>query len=281
MLTGRREVNVFVSYAHKDDAFFKIFKEGLKAHLNTSEKFNFGIWDDSKIHVGSFWDNEIQENLAADLAILCVSANFLNSNYIGQKELGVLINKFPATLLIPVYFNHCQFIRWTELSARQFFKPGGENFGKAGVNDFAFCDLVRFSETDGGFIPNANIDRYFVHILQKIEEALSDHYSGTSSQTPTVAGQMAAIELSENSPLRQKMKLLMTGSVDSGGLDFKVVSVVVILAMILSLGLIFYSLINYSENSTFKVVVGVTMFFGSFAAFIFTKKNVHNKRVAI
>jgi tetratricopeptide (TPR) repeat protein len=166
-------IKVFISYARKDQDYFEVFKDGLNSHLFNSSKYNFGTWEDSKIHLGSFWDDEIQKILeTVDIAILCVSSNFLNSKYIQAKEFGNLISKYPNTLIVPVYFNHCNIGAWDELSKRQFFKPLGDRYDKATKEDFAFCDLIKFRETDGKPLSNSNIDLYFQDFLSKIEVAL-------------------------------------------------------------------------------------------------------------
>ena len=147
-------INVFISYAHKDSPFFEVFKEGVKSHLANSGTFNFSTWEDSDIPLGSNWDEEIQHNLGgSQLAILCVSSNFLNSRYIRSDEFEILINKYPDTLIVPVYFNHCNINAWNDLAIKQFFKPAGNSYDEPLQPDFAFCDLVRFNNTIGALVP--------------------------------------------------------------------------------------------------------------------------------
>lgn len=169
------KLDVFISYAHKDADYFTVFSEGLKTHLYTSSKYDFGTWDDSKIHVGSFWDNEIQQNLkSAGIAVLCVSGNFLNSKYIKEEEFKKLRQENSNALIFPVYFNHCQMEAWKDLAAIQFFKPHGSKYEKPNNNDFAFCDLVKFTETNKEYIPNSNIELYIMNFVRQIEDALEN-----------------------------------------------------------------------------------------------------------
>jgi len=169
----KRKIKVFISYAHKDSEYFEVFSEGLKNSLYTSDKFDFGAWEDSDIQVASFWDDTIKKHLStSDIAILCVSSNFLNSRYIAANEFGLLIKEYPDTLIIPVYFNHCNINAWDELSKRQFFKPTGDRYDEATTSDFVFCDLVDFNKKDGGLIPNPNIELYLQDLVTKIEIAL-------------------------------------------------------------------------------------------------------------
>ena len=140
-------INVFISYAHKDAPYFEVFKEGVRSHLANSSIFDFGTWEDSELTLGSDWDQAIQQNLGnAGIAILCVSTNFLNSRYIRSDEFEAMINKYPQTIVIPVYFNHCNMNAWEELTHKQFFKPAGDRYDEAARPDFAFCDLISFNK---------------------------------------------------------------------------------------------------------------------------------------
>lgn len=269
---SKPKIKVFISYAHGDSGFFEVFKKGLNSHLYTSARFDFGVWEDSKIHLGSFWDEEIQKNLGnAGVAILCVSANFLNSEYIEAKEFNALIKRFPGTLIIPVYFNHCNINTWDELSQRQFFKPAGDKYGKATDLDFAFCDLVKFRQTDGNLIPDSNIDRYCHDLTVGIEESLLRGFSATpASPSPINTGAIPSAYTADK-------KLQPLGPVD------RVVNAVIIVFMILSGLIIFYNLLfrEWDSGAMFKSSLGCVMFFGSLAAFIYNSKVLKSKRIAI
>lgn len=180
---NRIPIKVFISYAHDDEHFFEVFKAGLNKHLFTSPRYDFGVWDDSKILPGLKWDDEIQNRLAeSDLAILCVSAGFLGSEYVKIKEFGNLIKKYPNILIIPVYFNHCNFELWEELAEKQFFKPAGAKYGKVADDDFSFCNLVELKENAGRFIalPNQEVDRYFMNFTKMVESVLASRHTGVT-----------------------------------------------------------------------------------------------------
>lgn len=49
------KINVFISYSHDDASYFKVFSEGLKKVIKNTEHFEWNIWDDRSIHVGTFW----------------------------------------------------------------------------------------------------------------------------------------------------------------------------------------------------------------------------------
>jgi tetratricopeptide (TPR) repeat protein len=175
---SKPKINIFVSYSSDpdDDPFFEVFIKGLSKHLFVSSSYDFGVWDESKALPGSSWDKEIEMRLAeADLAILCVSAGFLGSDNTKIREFETLLKKHTDTVIIPVYFNHCNFTVWEELAGIQFFKPTGEKYGKGPDDDFAFCDLVELSMNNGVHIalPDAKRDRYFRDFAEKVEEVLA------------------------------------------------------------------------------------------------------------
>lgn len=256
-------INVFISYAHADAPFFEVFKKGVKSHLSNSNVFKFNTWEDSEIPLGSNWHEEIQENLGgSQLAILCVSSNFLNSRYIMADEYKALVNKYPDSLIVPVYFNHCNFTSNEDLAIKQFFKPTGRDYDEEDQEDFAFCDLVNFNKTNGVLVSNSNIDLYCKDFVSAIEKSLAKRYKINIPDKRQQNG--SGIEIGKTTGKTQKK------------LTDKIVEVAIIAAIILSLVFIFYTLvINQDDNfdsKKFNGTIGCTMFFGSFASFIFNKK---------
>ncbi|MGB3548759.1 MAG: TIR domain-containing protein [Saprospiraceae bacterium] len=75
---------VFVSYARED----RKYVEELEKNMAVLRRQGYvSSWDDSKIKPGESWSADIEENLrAADVIIYLVSADFLNSDYIYNKE---------------------------------------------------------------------------------------------------------------------------------------------------------------------------------------------------
>lgn len=252
----KKLIKAFISYAHKDAPFFALFKDALKSQLNTSDKFEFSAWEDSEIPLGTDWDTVIKSNLGnANLAILCVSAGFLNSRYIQENEFDTLINQYPNTTIIPVYFNHCNFNANKKLAAKQFFKPGGDRYNKADKDDFAFCDLIKFRETDGTAIPNSNIDLYISDFVRKLDACLG----GTVDYFPLPMHE----DKQDNEPFHKKEKKITD----------KIVNYAIIIAIVGALIFTFYSLFSNGDDKQFNSIMGSGVFFGSFAAFTYNKKN--------
>ncbi len=257
-------VKIFISYAHKDAPFFEVFKQEIKTHLTSSDLFDFSAWEDSDIPLGINWDEEIQKKLGSSgVAVLCVSANFLNSRYIRSDEFEVLLKKYPKTLVVPVYFNHCNINAWKDLAIKQFFKPAGDRYGEAAQPDFAFCDLVSFRKSDGLYIPNPNIDLYLQDFVKKLQESLG------GKTTPEVTDKTDAALPPEISFVPKKEKKITD----------KIVEAAILCAIVLSLGFIIYTLAfngaDAMEAKKFNSTIGCAMFFGSSGLFVFNKKNQH------
>lgn len=82
-------VDLFYSYAHKDEKL----RDELDGHLALlRRKGVIRPWHDRGICPGQKWDQEIDAQLTtADLILLLVSMDFLNSDYIWGKELATAI----------------------------------------------------------------------------------------------------------------------------------------------------------------------------------------------
>ncbi|MDY3205526.1 MAG: toll/interleukin-1 receptor domain-containing protein [Arcobacter sp.] len=91
---------VFICYSHKDKKYFDLINK----HLSVNKK-DIHIWSDIDIKGGDNWRSEIQKALdSCNLAILILSANFFNSDFIQDVELKQLLeNEFEkGTKLLPI-----------------------------------------------------------------------------------------------------------------------------------------------------------------------------------
>jgi len=76
---GVMAIEVFISYAHEDQAFLK----ELEKHLANLKRQNIiASWYDGDIKPGEEWQATIMERLnSAQIILLLVSADFINSDF--------------------------------------------------------------------------------------------------------------------------------------------------------------------------------------------------------
>ena len=102
---------IFISYCHKDEPW----KDLLVKHLGALRRQGrIDVWDDRRIGVGDDWLPAIDRSLrGADAAILLVSADFLDSRFIRDRELPVLLKRRrdEGLLVAPVIVRDCAWDR--------------------------------------------------------------------------------------------------------------------------------------------------------------------------
>lgn len=95
-------VSLFYSYAHEDEAL----RLELCGHLKILERRKLlAQWHDRQIQPGEEWDRRIANELqTADLVLLLVSKDFIDSDYIFGKELTIAMQRHAAGMatVVPI-----------------------------------------------------------------------------------------------------------------------------------------------------------------------------------
>ncbi len=116
---ARRVNRIFVSYSHRDVEWLERLKVMLAPYLHMGET-ELDLWDDKRLNAGEQWDIEIQQALSrAGVAVALVSADFLASAYIMNRELPPLVRaaRDGGTRLLWVYVSSAG---WEETPLKSF-----------------------------------------------------------------------------------------------------------------------------------------------------------------
>jgi hypothetical protein len=87
----RRGARIFFSYSHRDEKLRQRMETALGALRNEGKIIG---WSDRKILPGMNWKEQIDSNLkAADIVLLLITQEFLNSDYCYGIEMGEALNR--------------------------------------------------------------------------------------------------------------------------------------------------------------------------------------------
>lgn len=97
-----RCVNVFVSYAHRDERL----REELDKHLSSLRRSAaIASWHDRRICPGDDLDREVDQHLSsAEVVLLLISPDFINSDYCYRREMRAALKRHAdgLTRVIPI-----------------------------------------------------------------------------------------------------------------------------------------------------------------------------------
>src|SRR5262245_48782019 len=119
---------VFLSYSHRDE----VWKDRVATHLRAS---GFEVWDDRRIEPGDNWRPVLFAALErAQVVVLLISPDFLDSRFILEKEVPVVLQRRQEARLqvIPVVVRPCawQTVDWLE--SLGLFPPDGRALSLGG-----------------------------------------------------------------------------------------------------------------------------------------------------
>jgi hypothetical protein len=134
---------VFVSYSHQDREWLFI----LRRHLSILERQSLvHLWSDEKIRTGDYWEDEIETALnESAIAILLVTADFLGSSYVWNKEMPHIWKHMANGMrVLPVIARPCPWELERRLSQLQFFPQDGRPLSR-GTPDEVDENLTRLT----------------------------------------------------------------------------------------------------------------------------------------
>ncbi len=122
---NQKPLNVFVSYSHAD----KKHLIALQKHLSLLKRLKLTeTWIDQEITAGDSWDKKISDKMkSADIFLLLVSADFINSNYCYEVELDTAFDRQAKKLarVIPIIIRDCLW-KQSRLQTLQVLPPEGK-----------------------------------------------------------------------------------------------------------------------------------------------------------
>ncbi|SMF96894.1 TPR repeat-containing protein [Methylomagnum ishizawai] len=137
-----RPLKLFISYAHEDDAR----REELCKHLTQMKREGLiDPWHDRDITGGKAWAGEIDANLeAADLVLLLISVDFLNSDYCIDVELKRALERHAErqARVVPIILRRCD---WQSASFAKLhaLPKDGEPLERWPTADTFFTEVAR------------------------------------------------------------------------------------------------------------------------------------------
>jgi predicted nucleotide-binding protein/predicted transcriptional regulator len=118
--------SVFISYSRKDEEW----KDRLVTHLSIFEHEGIlSVWEDQRIQAGDEWYSKIHSEInRASIAIIMVSANYLNSKFLLNEEVPRLLQRREeeGLRILPVIVKPCEWTQVGWLSRFQVWPRNGK-----------------------------------------------------------------------------------------------------------------------------------------------------------
>jgi ribosome biogenesis GTPase A len=171
-------VSMFISYSQFDENARKM----LRRFLTPFERGGIiKIWDDRCLVGGEDWDYEIRQEIqAAELIVLLLSADFLESKYIDGVEMSIARERWDegTVEILPVVVGPCQWRR-TWLANLNVALNGRLVRGRRADDRWwnQFVDIIL--EKAGSIRPSRATDKEFGPITQYVQDIRRDYVTRT------------------------------------------------------------------------------------------------------
>src|SRR5215471_4694007 len=138
----KKAVEVFYSYAHKDEKL----REALVEHLSTLRRQGYiSGWHDRQLVAGTDWAQEIDAHLrSASIILLLISPSFIASDYCYGIEMNLALERHQAgqARVIPIILRPTD-LKGAPFAALQFLPAQGKAITTWKNRDEAFLDVTR------------------------------------------------------------------------------------------------------------------------------------------
>lgn len=138
---GTKALRLFVSYCHADERV----KAELLKHLEPLRAMQLiEAWHDRKLKAGEEWDGKISAELKkADIILLLISVDFINSKYCFEQEMDIAMTRHEAkeARVIPVIVRNCLW-HSAPFSKLQALPKDAKPIGSWENEDDAFVDVA-------------------------------------------------------------------------------------------------------------------------------------------
>jgi len=121
---------IFISYNHADEEW----KDKLQKFLNVQIRLNrLIVWEDRQIKTGDEWNPTIKKAIVeSEIAILLVSVNFLNSDFIQNQEIPFIQDN--NLKIMPIIISPCPWEEFEYISKQQGFTKNNQPLEELNVN---------------------------------------------------------------------------------------------------------------------------------------------------
>lgn len=212
---------VFISYSHRDE----VEKDELVAHLGVLKHAGLiETWSDDQINAGSNWEGSILEAIKhARVAIMLITANFLNSEFILQAEVPQLLQRRQqeGLVIVPVLARACAWRAVDWLRELQVFPHTGVPVWSSGGSfvDENLSEIAEYivSVVDVNALPPARgTQRARSYSSSSFETQPARSRSNSAIQTQPLRSRSNSASTMQTQPLRSRSNSAMSTQPLSG-----------------------------------------------------------------